>query len=295
MENNTVLELSEKFRKGLVNRRDFIRKVILSAGGVAAASQVLSQMGFDAGLVNEVKAQVKGIVTEDVTFPSGDQAIPAFLAKPVGEGPYPTMIVISEIFGLSDFIKNVARMFAENGFLALAPCFSEAGCRLPDDKHAEWMMETMETGVAGVPVSEQVKLLNAFNWLALRADVDATHIASVGFCWGGARSFTFATINPKLWAAIVFYGSTPPLDTLAQINCPVHAFYASTNDINPNGITDRATLTARTMNMAGRRFEWEVLARSAHGFFRAADQSIAQTPAAWTAQWLMFDFLGRYY
>src|SRR5262249_54006588 len=162
--------------------RDFIQKVILSTGSVVAASHILSKLGFEDGLVKEVKAQGKEIETADVSFPSGDQLIPAYLAKPAGKGPFPTIIVIQEVFGLSHFIKDVARLFANNGYLALAPCLQEAGttfrCELPDGKHAQWMLDTIQSGEAIIPLAEQDKLRDAFTWLAKRPDVDATHIAS---------------------------------------------------------------------------------------------------------------------
>src|SRR5262245_36573804 len=111
MEKKDVLELSESFRKGLLNRRDFIQKLVVSTGSIVAAGHVLSKLGFEEGLVKEVKAATNGeIVTQDLFYPSGDEQIQAYLAKPAGKGPFPTMIVIQEIFGLSNFIKDVARL-----------------------------------------------------------------------------------------------------------------------------------------------------------------------------------------
>lgn len=299
MEKKVVLELTEHFRKGMLNRRDFIQKLVLSTGSVVAAGHTLAKMGFEESLVREVKAGGGDIETADVSFQSGNETVPAYLAKPAGQGPFPTMIVIHEIFGLSNFAKDVARLFARRGYLALAPCFTEGNCVLPDGKHAEWMMKTIQTGVALVPLDEQDKLRAAFNWLAKRPDVDATHIASVGFCWGGARSFTLATLNENLWAAIVFYGSTPPLDTLDNIQCPVLGLYSSTgNDINPTGITGRAAETAREMRARDKTFEWEVYNNSAHGFFRDGtppEDHVSEQRPALLAKDLIFDFLDRHY
>jgi carboxymethylenebutenolidase len=109
------------------------------------------------------------------------------------------------------------------------------------------MLDTLKTGVARVPDDEQVKLQDGFNYLTGRADVDPSHIGSVGFCWGGARSFTFATRNPDLWAAVVFYGSTPPFDDLNNIQAPVLGLYGSLDNNSPTSITGRAAETAREM------------------------------------------------
>ncbi len=294
-----VLELTQKFRNGTINRRTFIQKVVLAAGGVAAAGEALRKLGFDPGLIREARASECEIVTEDLTYPSGNETVNAYLARPAQDGPFATMIVIHEIYGLSEFTKAVARLFACNGYLALAPELPECcGGLLPDGKHAQWMLDTLKTGVARVPDDEQVKLQDGFNYLTGRADVDPTHIGSVGFCWGGARSFTFATRNPDLWAAVVFYGSTPPFDDLDNIRAPVLGLYGSLDNTSPTSITGRAAETAREMRARNKVFEWEVYALAAHGFFRGdppPGRRIADTRPALIAKDLMFDFLQRYY
>lgn len=295
----SIVELSEKFRKGQINRRDFIQRVVLSAGGIVAAGQVLEKLGFDPGIVREARAGETKIVTMDLTYLSGEDTVIAYLAKPASKGPFPTMIVIHEIFGLSEFAKDVARLFARTGYLALAPEFPEARPgALPDGKHAQWMIDTLKTGVAVVPDDEQDKLRDGFKFLSQREDVDANHIASVGFCWGGARSFTFATRNPDLWAAVVFYGSTPPLDTLDDIRAPVLGLYGGLDNGSPTSITGRAAETAREMRARNKDFEWEVYNQAPHGFFRGDPPPgtyVAQTRAALIAKDLMFDFLDRHY
>jgi carboxymethylenebutenolidase len=294
----SLIELSQSFRRGQINRRDFIQRVVLSAGGAVAAGHVLKKMGFDSALIREAKAGESKIVTMDLTYPSPDGKVDAYLAKPAAEGRFPTMIVIHEIFGLSEFAKDVARLFARSGYLALAPHFPEGGGALPDGKHAQWMIDTMHTGVAMVPNDEQDKLQAGFDFLSERDDVDPQHIGSVGFCWGGARSFTFATRNPNLWAAVVFYGSTPPFPDLDNIRAPVLALYGGLDNGSPTSITGRAAETAREMRDRGRIFEWEVYNLAPHGFFRAdppPGTHVADTRPALIAKDLMFDFLDRLY
>jgi len=291
-------KLSEGFRKGQINRREFIQRVVLAAGGIVAAGNVLRKLGFDPGLVREAQAADADIITMDLTYPSSDGDVDAYLARPFGDGPFPAMIVIHEIFGLSEFAKDVARLFARNGYLALAPHFPEGGGALPDGKHAQWMLDTIRTGTAVVPNDEQDKLRDGFIFLSQRSDVDPSHIASVGFCWGGARSFTFATRNPDLWAAVVFYGSTPPLDDLDAIQAPVLGLYGGLDNGSPTSITGRSAETAREMRARGKDFEWEVYNQAPHGFFRAdapPGTRIADTRPANIAKDLVFDFLQRHY
>ncbi len=289
----SLMELCEKFRKGLVNRREFVKKVILATGGVAAASQFMSSMGLDANLIEEVKASQGDIVIEEGAYPSGDDMISYYLAKPTEGDPFSSVIVIHEIFGLSDFIKDVVRLFARTGYLAMAPCLSEGGCLLPDGKHSEWMLKTLETGVAAPAQPEIDKLNDGYNFLEGRKDVDPQHIGSVGFCWGGARSFTLATQNNRLWVAIVFYGSTPE-SGLDKITAPVLALYGALDNSSPNSITGRAAETARDMRDLNNVFEWEVYNLAPHGFFR--DGGMVSTSRAATIAWeLVKDFLDRHH
>src|SRR5712692_12113452 len=137
METKSLLELSEEFRKGLINRRAFLQKVVLSAGGVVAAGHLLHKLGFDQELIGEARADGPPILEMDVTYPSEDGEVNAFLARPAQGGPFPTMTVIHEIFGLSEFVKEVARLFARTGYLALAPALPEGGGTLPDAKHSQ--------------------------------------------------------------------------------------------------------------------------------------------------------------
>ena len=289
----SLIDLCEKFRKGLVNRREFAKKVILTTGGLAAASHFLSSMGFEAVLLEEARAQQDDIVIEEDTYPSGGVDVSYYLAKPDQDGPFSSMIVIHEIFGLSDFIKDVVRLFARTGYLAMAPCLPEGGCMLPDGKHSEWMLQTLRTGRAAVIQDEIDKLNDGYNFLEGRDDVDVQHIGSVGFCWGGARSFTLATRNDRLWVAIVFYGSTPPFEDLGNITAPVLALYGALDNASPTSITGRAAETARAMRDLGKIFEWEVYNLAPHAFFR--DGGMVSTSRAATIAWeLVKDFLDRY-
>ena len=115
----------------------------------------------------------------------------------------------------------------------------------------------------------------------------------MGFCWGGARSFTLATRNDRLWVAIVFYGSTPPFEDLGDINAPVLALYGALDNASPTSITGRAAETARAMRAAGKVFEWEVYNLAPHAFFRDGD--MVSTSRAATIAWeLVKDFLSRH-
>ena len=284
----SLRELWDSFRQGKLHRREFVRRVLLLTGGTAAAA------GLVTSLAPEATAAAGTITIEEGYYKSGDEQIAYYLARPKEGGPFPKMIVIHEIFGLSEFIKDVVRLFAYSGYLAMAPELLPGSAPLPNGKHTRWMLETMETGVAVVGPPEIVKLMDAYNWLAARKDVDANYIGSVGFCWGGARSFTLATVNPDLWAAICFYGSSPPSDAMAFIEAPVLGLYGANDNNNANSITGRAAETARTMRSLGKEFEWEVYNMAPHGFFRNGTK-VSQSRAALIAWQLVQDFLERHF
>jgi carboxymethylenebutenolidase len=290
----TVNELCDKFRTGSLGRRDFIQRLIVTTGSGLAASHALSTLGFDSGLIQEVRAQESVIEETTGQYFVGDRSVDFFLAKPIQGGPLPAIIVIHENVGITEFVRNVARKFARRGALALAPHVLPFAL-LPDGQHAPWMLETLRTGVAAVP-EDEIDALNAgYEWLTHRTDVDVAHIASVGFCWGGARSFTLATRNTQLWAAVVFYGSTPAFEDLPKITAPVLALYGALDNNNPTSITGRAAETAREMRRINKAFEWEVYNRAPHAFFRAPDQSVSESRAAVQAWDSMLEFLGRYW
>jgi carboxymethylenebutenolidase len=286
----SLLELCESFLKGLISRRDFAKKILLTTGGLAAVDQL-------AGLTEQAHAAPQGeIVTEEGTYPSGKDEITYFLAKPSQGGPFPTMIVIHEIYGLSDFIREVARLFARTGYLAMAPCLPEGGCQLLDGKHSQWMIETLKTGIAAPDADEITKLIDGNTFLTGREDVDTDHIGSVGFCWGGARSFTLATRLKELWVAVVFYGSTPPFEDLANIQAPVLGLYGGLDNGSATSITGRAAETAREMSRRGKVFEWEVYNMAPHAFFRGDSPpgTVISTSRAAVIAWdLVQDFLNR--
>jgi carboxymethylenebutenolidase len=175
----------------------------------------------------------------------------------------------------------------------MAPVLLEPESRLPDRKHAAWMLDTLRTGVARAPQNEIDELQDGFRFLASREDVDPDHIGSVGFCWGGARSFTLATVNPDLWIAIVFYGSTPPAEDLAAITAPVLGLYGALDNNSATTPTAQAAETARAMRGLNKSFEWEVYNMAPHGFFRDGNK-ISGSRAARLAWDLVLDFIDRH-
>jgi carboxymethylenebutenolidase len=153
--------------------------------------------------------------TETVTFKSGDELVSGYLALPEGGGKHPAIVVIHEWWGLNDWVKEQARKFAEQGYVALAvDLYRGKVAANPDDAHIL---------MRGLPDDRGMRDLEAaFSYLSSRPDVNAAKIGSIGWCMGGSWSIKLAVDQPKLAACVVNYGwlpSDPAL--LAKIKAPV--------------------------------------------------------------------------
>jgi len=202
---------------------------------------------------------------EYVALKHGDRTLRAFVAYPEVKTKAPVVILIHEIFGLTDWPKEMADELAAKGFIVIAPDllsgFGPNGggsSEFPDQDAA-------------------VRAVSGLNPDTVMADLDAAadygkhlpaangKIAVIGFCWGGGKSFAFAAHRKDLSAAFVFYGTAPA--DVTTITAPVYGFYAG-NDARI-GATIPATTTA--MKAAGKKYEPVTYDGAGHGFMRAGE------------------------
>ena len=198
---------------------------------------------------------------EWVDIKSGDRTIKAFVVYPESKNKTPVVLVISEIFGLTDWVRSVCDELAENGVIAIAP-----------DLHGGQKFEDLDgarKATSALP-KEQVKAdLNATADYALtKIPAGNGTLAVCGFCWGGGWAFQYASINPKLKAAYSFYGT--PVDNAedaAKIACPVYGFYAEKDERVNAGIPKAEEL----MKAAGKKYEPVIYKGATHGFMREGE------------------------
>lgn len=200
----------------------------------------------------------------DVYFPDHEYPINTWVVYPERPTRAPVIIVIHEIFGLTDWIRAIADDLAKQGFLALAPDFiSGLG---PDGGGTESFesRDDIVRSIRSLTPDDVIKRLDAVRDYALTIPAATDQISTVGFCWGGTMSFYYATAQPALNAAIIFYGTSPDTELLHAIEAPVLGLYAE-DDARVNVTIEPA---AKEMERLGKPFTYYIYPGAGHGFVR---------------------------
>ena len=259
--NEQLESLVDEYRVGALDRRAFMRRLIAVTGSMAAAHLLLESSGLAGTLISEIESKQAGVSSDTVTYAGpGGAKLTGYLSVPAGSKRAPGVIVIHENRGLNDHTRDVARRFAAEGFVALAPdALSRKGTTAamasPDAAREAIMTISPEEAIADLEA--------AVAHLDAHARVERGRVGSVGFCWGGARSFLLAAEAERLKAAVVFYGSAPPPEKLAAVHVPVLGLYGETDE----RITSQVPAVAEALKKAGKRFEYKIYPGAGHAFF----------------------------
>ena len=203
------------------------------------------------------------IHAEYIKYLSGKDSITAYLAYPERSDPAPAVIVIHEIFGLSDFIRQTTEQLAKDGFVAIAPdLLSRTGGTPAAGDSARRM-------ISGLPPDQVTADLDAARaYLKGVKAARANAVGVIGFCWGGGQSFRYATNAPELKAFVVCYGPSPNPADMAKIRAKGLGVYAE-NDARINaGLNDAAA----AMKAAGKEYPYTIYPGVGHGFLRSRDK-----------------------
>jgi len=211
-----------------------------------------------------------------VKKPGRTDSVRAYVAYPERKTPAPAVIVIHEIFGLTDWEPTVADRLAKNGYVEIVPdLVSAAYGRTPADPDSGRKL------VGGLEASGITADLDAtFAYLNQLPAAQRGDIAVIGFCWGGAQSFRYATNNSKLRAAVVCYGAPPDRDAFARINAPILGVYGASDARIDATLPD----VASGLKAAGKSFSYTVYPGTGHGFLKPGRQGSdgPQVERAWT-------------
>jgi len=200
--------------------------------------------------------------------------VETFVAYPEVSGKAPVVLVIHEIFGMSDWVEQVADEFAAAGYIAIAPDLLSGmapnGGRTKD-------IESGRVGeaIGKLPPDQITADLNAAADYGRKLPASNGKLYVAGFCWGGGQSFRFATNRPDLSAAFVFYGPPPPADAMARIKAPVYGFYGG-NDARISATVPDAK---EKMQAAGKTYDPVIYEGAGHGFMRAGEPNMQPPPS----------------
>ena len=191
-----------------------------------------------------------------------------FVAYPEVKDKATTVILIHEIFGLTDWVRGVADQLAEAGYIAIAPDLLSGAA--PDGGGTAELGgdDAVRRVISSLPPDQITGDLNAVADYAAKLPAANGKCVVAGFCWGGAQSFRFATNNRELKAAFVFYGIGPDDEqALARLNCPVFGFYAG----NDARVTASVPKSEQLMKKAGKTYKPVTYDGAGHGFMRAGE------------------------
>jgi carboxymethylenebutenolidase len=199
-------------------RHKFFQSILTLTFGYLAALLLLSGSRAWAAPLNQ-DSQGSNLNSSTISYDSGGIPISAFLVKPAGSATHPAIVMAHDSQGLNDAMRDIAQQFAQAGFVVLVP---DLLSRVGGTKSAE--QATAATGRL-IPNDTVADLAAGLAYLQKDPDVDPIKISSVGFGWGGWRSFSLATTTPEVYRVVVYCGTTP-LQGLQNIHVPVLGNYA---------------------------------------------------------------------
>jgi carboxymethylenebutenolidase len=237
--------------------------IFLAGALMAQAAQIKPPAsGDDAPAA--LKASTRHGEWADVLMPDGTTKIHTWIVYPERKDKAPVVIVIHEIFGMTDWVRAVADQLAAEGFIAVAPDLL-SGKGPSGGGTDSFTGDAVRGAVMNLKPDEVAQRLDAVRSYAIALPAATSKTASIGFCWGGGASFSYATRQPQLNAAVVYYGTAPKDSSeLKKIPCPVLGQYGG----DDARVTATVEPTTKAMSQAGKSYTPQVHPGAGHGFLR---------------------------
>ncbi len=256
------------------NRREFV--VTTLAAGFALSVQPVS--------AETITTDAQGLEAGEVKVPVAEGTIPAYRAMPAGAGPFPVVLVIQEIFGVHEHIKDICRRFAKLGYYAIAP---ELYARQGDVSKITNMQEIFSKVVSKVPDAQVMSDLDAtLAYAKATGKADVARLGITGFCWGGRIVWLYAAHNPGLKAGVAWYGrlvgqSTElqpkyPVDLAGSLKAPVLGLYGEADQGIPVASVEKMR---QALKEAGKTAEIVLYPDTPHAFHADYRPSYRKTQA----------------
>jgi carboxymethylenebutenolidase len=236
-----IINLYDAYTHASLSRKDFMKQLAVLAGGTALALTILPMLENNyAEAATPVDAD---LMEEHITYPGVDGQVKAFSARPKGKEKLGTVLVIHENRGLNPHIVDVTRRVAAAGYIAVAPdALSPFGGTPADEDNARDLIGQLD------PAKNLQNYLMGLTYLRSRKDGNAK-TGCVGFCWGGGMSNQLAVHDPKLGAAVAYYGQQPKTEEVSSIKAKMMLHYAGLDDRIDAGIPAyEAALKANHIN-----------------------------------------------
>jgi len=260
------MDIVEAGLEGLLPRSQWSRRgfVMTSlATGFALSVQPVSAQA--------ITTDTNGLDAGEVKVPVADGSMPAYRAMPNQSGPFPTVLVVQEIFGVHEHIKDLCRRFAKAGYYAIAP---ELYSRQGNPAAISDTQELIKTIVSKVPDAQVMADLDAAAAYAKSTGkADTARLAVTGFCWGGRIVWLYAAHNPQLKVAVAWYGSIDrprtelqpkyPIDLAADLKAPVLGLYGAADTGIPVESVERMRAACKAAN---KTCEIVIYPDTPHGF-----------------------------
>ena len=260
--------LQEEFQchvaPGGLDRRGFVRTAV-GTGFAAAALPIAAQ--------TVVKTDASGLLEGEVTVPVGDFKMPAYRAAPQGVKNAPVVLVISEIFGVHEYIADVARRFAKQGYFAIAP---ELFVRQGDASSYGEIAKLIAEVISKVPDAQVMGDLDACVGWAKGQGADASKLAITGFCWGGRITWLYSAHNPQVKAGVAWYGRlvgqssplqpTNPVELAGKLHGAVLGLYGEKDTGIPLDTVDRMKAALAAGSAAAKKSEFVIYPDAPHAF-----------------------------
>ncbi len=253
-------------------------KAALGVGYVAASGPVMAQTA--------IKTSAQGLVSGEVSIEVNGFKVPAYRSAPEGQTGLPVVLVVSEIFGVHEYIADVTRRLAKQGYLAIAP---ELFVRQGDPGSYGGAAQINAELIPRVPDAQVLGDLDACVAWAGAHGGNLNKLAITGFCWGGRITWLYAQHQPRLKAAVAWYGRlqgaiTPnnpghPLDQVAKLQAPVLGLYGGADTGIPQSSVDAMKAALAQGNAAAKASEFVVYPDTPHAFHADYRPSYRQGPA----------------
>jgi len=228
--------LAKKINETTVTRRGFLLTSL--AGGFAVASEPL--------FAQAIKTDTQGITAGEVKVPVKDGQIPAYRAMPSKGGNFPVILVIQEIFGVHEYIQDICRRLAKQGYYAIAPAMFSREADV-SNMSLDAILKDVVPVVPDAQVMADIDSTVAFAKASGKANT--SRLGIVGYCWGGRTVWLYANHNPAVKAGVAYYGllaglkgpnkPADPVDVAANIKVPVLGLYAGEDSFVPDEVVDK--------------------------------------------------------